>query len=75
MLFWVCLAIAPFAAAQDFTINLKETDIQELIKFVAEATDTTIVVDPGLASIELVAISPTGRTGVAAAATGAAAIR
>ena len=27
-------------------MNLKETDIQELIKFVAEATDTTIVVDP-----------------------------
>ncbi len=33
-------------AAQDFTVNLKETDIQELIKFVAEATGTTIVVDP-----------------------------
>ncbi len=32
--------------AQDFTVNLKETDIQELIKFVAEATGTTIVVDP-----------------------------
>ena len=34
------------ASAQDFTVNLKETDIQELIKFVAEATNTTIVVDP-----------------------------
>ncbi len=34
------------AGAQDWTVNLKETDIQELIKFVAEATDTTIVVDP-----------------------------
>jgi len=32
--------------AQDWTVNLKETDIQELIKFVAEATNTTIVVDP-----------------------------
>lgn len=32
--------------AQDWTVNLKETDIQELIKFVAEVTDTTIVVDP-----------------------------
>jgi general secretion pathway protein D len=32
--------------AQDFTVNLKETDIQELIKFVAEVTGTTIVVDP-----------------------------
>lgn len=35
-------------AAQDFTVNLKETDIQELIKFVAEVTETTIVVDPAV---------------------------
>jgi general secretion pathway protein D len=38
--------LAGTAVAQDWTVNLKETDIQELIKFVAEATDTTIVVDP-----------------------------
>lgn len=36
------------AAAQDFTVNLKDTDIQELIKFVSEATGTTIVVDPSV---------------------------
>ncbi len=34
--------------AQDYTVNLKDTDIQELIKFVAEVTDTTIVVDPAV---------------------------
>jgi general secretion pathway protein D len=34
--------------AQDFTVNLKETDIQELIQFVAEVTGTTIVVDPAV---------------------------
>lgn len=34
--------------AQEYTVNLKDTDIQELIKFVAEATDTTIVVDPSV---------------------------
>jgi general secretion pathway protein D len=34
--------------AQDYTVNLKDTDIQELIKFVAEATGTTIVVDPSV---------------------------
>jgi general secretion pathway protein D len=33
-------------AAQDYTVNLKDTDIQELIKFVSDATGTTIVVDP-----------------------------
>ncbi len=34
--------------AQDFTVNLKDTDIQELIKFVADATGKTIVVDPAV---------------------------
>ncbi len=33
-------------SAQDYTVNLKDTDIQELIKFVSDATGTTIVVDP-----------------------------
>lgn len=42
------LSLQPSAQAQDFTVNLKETDIQELIKFVAEATNTTIVVDPSV---------------------------
>ncbi|MFK7829220.1 MAG: type II secretion system secretin GspD [Congregibacter sp.] len=46
------VVLQPFAAmqsrAQDFTVNLKDTDIQELIKFVSEATDTTIVVDPSV---------------------------
>ncbi|CAA0109517.1 Type II secretion system protein D [Halioglobus japonicus] len=35
-------------SAQDYTVNLNDTDIQELIKFVAEATGTTIVVDPAV---------------------------
>ncbi len=34
--------------AQEYTVNLKETDIQELIQFVAEVTGTTIVVDPAV---------------------------
>ena len=32
--------------AQDYTINLKDTDIRELIQFVSDATGTTIVVVP-----------------------------
>jgi general secretion pathway protein D len=43
-----CLFAPALASAQDYTVNLKETDIQELIKFVAEATGTTIVVDPAV---------------------------
>ena len=34
------------ATAQEFTVNLKDTDIQELIQFVSDVTGTTIVVDP-----------------------------
>jgi general secretion pathway protein D len=47
------------AAAQDWTVNLKETDIQELIKFVAEATNTTIVVDPKVkGTVKVVSAKP-----------------
>lgn len=38
----------PHAVAQDFTVNLKDTDIQEFIEFVADITETTIVVDPSV---------------------------
>lgn len=50
------------ASAQDFTVNLKDTDIQELIKFVAEVTDTTIVVDPGVkGQVRVVSNKPIAR--------------
>tara|TARA_R110001599_G_scaffold65838_2_gene185863 strand:- start:110643 stop:112604 length:1962 start_codon:yes stop_codon:yes gene_type:complete len=57
------LAVASGAVvAQDFTVNLKETDIQELIKFVAEATDTTIVVDPSVkGKVRVVSSKPVSR--------------
>jgi general secretion pathway protein D len=48
--------------AQDFTVNLKDTDIQELIKFVAEATGTTIVVDPSVkGKVKVVSSKPVSR--------------
>jgi len=34
------------SAQQTWTVNFKDTDIQEVIKFVADATGKTIVVDP-----------------------------
>ena len=50
------------APAQDFTVNLKETDIQELIKFVAEATGTTIVVGPAVkGKVKVVSSKPVSR--------------
>ena len=42
------LAVSPLTAAQEYTVNLKDTDIQEFIKFVADITGTTMVVDPNV---------------------------
>ena len=58
----VLLLAAPATLAQDFTVNLKETDIQELIKFVAEATGTTIVVDPSVkGKVKVVSSKPVSK--------------
>lgn len=57
------LAMPLCAPAQDFTVNLKETDIQELIRFVAEATGTTIVVDPSVkGKVKVVSSRPVNAT-------------
>ncbi len=61
------LALCPMtivcAVAQDYTVNLKETNIQELIKFVAEATETTIVVDPAVkGKVKVVSSKPVSRS-------------
>jgi len=44
----VFLLCTPGLVAQDYTVNLKDTDIQEFIKFVADVTGTTMVVDPNV---------------------------
>ncbi len=60
--FFALLVGATTVVAQDFTVNLKETDIQELIKFVAEATGTTIVVDPAVkGKVKVVSSKPVSR--------------
>jgi general secretion pathway protein D len=61
VVFVLVTGAAPLAA-QDYTVNLKETDIQELIKFVAEATGTTIVVDPAVkGKVKVVSSKPVSR--------------
>lgn len=61
LLFTAVLGVST-AFAQEFTVNLKETDIQELIKFVAEATGTTIVVDPAVkGKVKVVSSKPVSR--------------
>jgi general secretion pathway protein D len=42
----ILFCLPSLSMAQNWTVNLQDADIQELIKFVAEATNTTIVVDP-----------------------------
>lgn len=64
---WVSLVLASFlgsstVAAQDFTVNLKDTDIQELIQFVSEVTGTTIVVDPAVkGKVKVVSSKPVSK--------------
>ena len=55
----VLLTGSALAWAQEYTVNLKDTDIQELIQFVAEVTDTTIVVDPSVkGKVKVVSTKP-----------------
>ena len=50
------------AQAQEYTVNLKDTDIQELIKFVADVTGATIVVDPTVkGKIKVVSSQPVSK--------------
>lgn len=43
----IAIALAPLShAEQTWTVNFKDSDIQEVIKFIAEATDRTIIIDP-----------------------------
>ena len=63
VLLTLLMGVTHLAPAQDFTVNLKETDIQELIKFVAEATGTTIVVDPAVkGKVKVVSSKPVSRS-------------
>lgn len=48
MLATVIAVQVPQSYAQNYTVNLKDTDIQEFIKFVADVTGSTIVIDPGV---------------------------
>jgi general secretion pathway protein D len=48
--------------AQDFTVNLKDTDIQEFIEFVSDVTGTTIVIDPSVkGKVKVVSSKPVSK--------------
>ena len=42
------LTLSAVSVAQEYTVNLKDTEIQEFIKFVADVTGTTMVIDPNV---------------------------
>lgn len=48
LLLALCLSFSAgvFAQEQSWTVNFKDTDIQEVIKFMADATGRTIIIDP-----------------------------
>ena len=56
------LLFAKPALGQEFTVNLKDTDIQEFIEFVADVTGTTIVIDPAVkGKVKVVSSKPVSR--------------
>lgn len=47
------------ASEQTWTVNFKETDIHELIRFVAKATNKTIIIDPKVkGKVQVISSSP-----------------
>ncbi|MEC7959311.1 MAG: type II secretion system secretin GspD [Pseudomonadota bacterium] len=56
------LLFAKPVLGQEFTVNLKDTDIQEFIEFVADVTGTTIVIDPAVkGKVKVVSSKPVSR--------------
>ena len=56
------LLFAKPVMGQEFTVNLKDTDIQEFIEFVADVTGTTIVIDPAVkGKVKVVSSRPVSR--------------
>ena len=56
------LLVAKPLLAQEFTVNLKDTDIQEFIEFVADVTGATIVIDPAVkGKVKVVSSKPVSR--------------
>ena len=56
------LLFAKPVLGQEFTVNLKDTDNQEFIEFVADVTGTTIVIDPAVkGKVKVVSSKPVSR--------------
>lgn len=64
ILFVLALAAVPATQADEQTwmVNFKDSDIQEVIKFIAEATDKTIIIDPKVrGQVKVISEKPVNR--------------
>lgn len=62
----VCCCLLGFVgnslAEQTWTVNFKETDIQELIRFVANATNKTVIIDPKVkGKVQVISAKPVNK--------------
>ena len=59
----VAILIPAPSKAQEYTVNLKDTEIQEFIQFVADVTGTTIVVDPSVkGKVKVISSKPVSKS-------------
>lgn len=50
------------AEGKTWTVNFKDTDIQEVIRFVAEVTEKTVIIDPNVkAKVQVISTKPVDR--------------
>ncbi|MEK9926821.1 MAG: type II secretion system secretin GspD [Halieaceae bacterium] len=59
----VAILVPASSMAQEYTVNLKDTEIQEFIQFVADVTGTTIVVDPSVkGKVKVISSKPVSKS-------------
>jgi len=59
----VAILVPAPSMAQEYTVNLKDTEIQEFIQFVADVTGTTIVVDPSVkGKVKVISSKPVSKS-------------
>ena len=59
----VAILLPAPSMAQEYTVNLKDTEIQEFIQFVADVTGTTIVVDPSVkGKVKVISSKPVSKS-------------
>ena len=61
LVLWFCASVSLVAAQEEptYTLNFKQADIKDLIKFVADATGYTVIIDPKVsAKVDVISKKP-----------------